>query len=188
MPSPLENSFQPSSNRAEVSQVAEQNKVCRFGQSGCSLERRGGAEATLPTYRQTPRYRRQARRRCQHRRGDAKRNSHTLRPSSPLAAEARLNARGREAAGRGAPDLLPACITCSAGNGAWPSCWAHRRPARCAGTARDRTPARPAAPHRGDPGGRRPRQRCHGVDPLPLRRGRGGDRHVPLPRPPAPSH
>ena len=38
------------------------NKVLRFGQGGCLLERRGGAEAALPTYRQMPRYRRQARR------------------------------------------------------------------------------------------------------------------------------
>jgi len=37
-------------------------KVLRFGQSGCLLERRGGAEAALLTYRQMPRYRRQARR------------------------------------------------------------------------------------------------------------------------------
>ena len=52
----------PGSNRAEVSQASETEKVLRFGQSGCLLERRGGAEAALPTYRQMPRYRRQARR------------------------------------------------------------------------------------------------------------------------------
>ena len=37
-------------------------KVLCFDQSGCLLERRGGAEADLLKYRQVPRYRRQARR------------------------------------------------------------------------------------------------------------------------------
>ena len=54
-----QSSFQPGSNRAEVSQIAETEKVLRFGQSGCLLERGGGAEAALPRYRQMPRYRRQ---------------------------------------------------------------------------------------------------------------------------------
>src|SRR5207248_6158918 len=57
-----QSSFQPGSNRAEVSQVAETEKILRFSQSGCLLERRGGAEAALLTYRQMPRYRCQARR------------------------------------------------------------------------------------------------------------------------------
>ena len=34
-----QSSFQPGSNRAEVSQVAEIEKVLRFGQGGCLLER-----------------------------------------------------------------------------------------------------------------------------------------------------
>jgi hypothetical protein len=38
------------------------NKVLRFGQRECSLERRGGAEAAPPKYRQMLRYRRQVRR------------------------------------------------------------------------------------------------------------------------------
>jgi hypothetical protein len=38
------------------------NKVLRFDQNRCLLERRGGAEADLLKYRQVPRYRRQARR------------------------------------------------------------------------------------------------------------------------------
>jgi hypothetical protein len=56
----------PRSNQAPTVQKSAKslklNKVLRFGQSGCLLERRGGAEAALSTYRQMPRYRRQARR------------------------------------------------------------------------------------------------------------------------------
>ena len=56
----------PRSNQAPTVQRSAKslklNKVLRFGQSGCLLERRGGAEAALLTYRQMPRYRRQARR------------------------------------------------------------------------------------------------------------------------------
>ncbi|MDQ3566170.1 MAG: hypothetical protein M3436_19495 [Pseudomonadota bacterium] len=56
----------PHSNQAPTVQRSAKslklNKVLRFGQSGCLLERRGGAEAALLTYRQMPRYRRQARR------------------------------------------------------------------------------------------------------------------------------
>jgi hypothetical protein len=56
----------PRSNPAPTVQKSAKslklNKVLRFGQSGCLLERRGGAEAALSTYRQMPRYRRQARR------------------------------------------------------------------------------------------------------------------------------
>ena len=53
----------PRSNQAPTVQSSAKslklNKVLRFGQSGCLLERLGGAEAALLTYRQMPRYRRQ---------------------------------------------------------------------------------------------------------------------------------
>ncbi|MGH9955428.1 MAG: hypothetical protein ACRD39_07195 [Nitrososphaeraceae archaeon] len=62
MPSPLAILVPTSLHRAEVSQVAGTVKGSTLGQSGCLLERRGGAEAALLTYRQMPRYRRQARR------------------------------------------------------------------------------------------------------------------------------
>jgi hypothetical protein len=56
----------PRSNPAPTVQKSAKslklNKILRFDQSGCLLERRGGAEAALSTYRQMPRYRRQARR------------------------------------------------------------------------------------------------------------------------------
>ena len=49
---------------------------------------------------------------------------------------------------------------------------------RRGGAARHRAEARPAAPHRGGAGGRRPRQRRHRAGALPLRRGRGKHRNV----------